>query len=70
MSEYNIHIEWIQAWADGCWVWTVRKEGTFLGTGTSLTRWTGLWFAKRFARRHAKGKIKTPELSSTFTYTV
>lgn len=71
MSDYEITIDWIQVWGDGCWTWSVHKDGQLLKTSTSLTKYGGLFFAKAFARRHAKGKIKPPpQYPSTFTYTV
>lgn len=61
MAEYDIEIEWISASATGCWSWTVSKDGELLKTGTSEWRWSGLFFAKRYARRHFKGKIPPPD---------
>lgn len=71
MADYDIEIEWISAWADGCWSWTLNHNGVHIHADTSQWRWSGLWAAKRYARRHAKGKIKPPDDGSRkIKYTV
>lgn len=58
--KFRIEIKFIHTWADGAWIWTVYEGDTdvVLKSSESLTRWSGLWFAKRWCKRYAKGKIK------------
>lgn len=71
-KSYRIHIEWHSAGDQGFWKWEAREFGReeVLASNTSWFRWFGLWRAKRWCKRHAKGKIRIPDDGSRTVYYV
>jgi hypothetical protein len=64
--KYRIEIEYVYS----VWVWKVYLEDTdvLLKESTSVTRRSGLWFAKRWCKRYSKGRIKPSDDGSRTVY--